>query len=44
MGERRVIHRVYLGRPDGERRLGRLRRTCMFDIEMDLKKWRWEMD
>ena len=44
MGERRVIHRVYMGRPDGERRLGRPRRKCNVNIEMGLQEWGWEMD
>jgi len=36
MGERRGIHRVLMGKPEGERALGRLRRR--WEDKMDLQE------
>ena len=37
-GERRGVYRVFVGKPDGKRPLGRPRRSWEDDIKMDLKK------
>jgi hypothetical protein len=36
MEEGRDVHRVLVGKPDGKRPLGRLRRKCKDNIKMDL--------
>jgi hypothetical protein len=38
MGERRVVHRVLVGKPEGKRPLGRLRRRWEENIKMDLQE------
>ena len=38
MGERRGVHRVLLGKPEGKRPLGRPRRRWEDDIKMDLQE------
>jgi hypothetical protein len=38
MGERRGVNRVLVGKPVGERQLGRPRRGWKDNIEMDLQK------
>jgi hypothetical protein len=38
MGERRGVYRVSVGRPEGKRPLGRPRRRCEDNIEMDLQE------
>ena len=38
MGEGRGVHRVLVGKPDGNRPLGRPRRRCEGNIKMDLRK------
>ena len=38
MGEDRVVHRVLVGKPEGKRPLGRLRRTWEDNIKMDLQE------
>ena len=38
MGERRGVHRVLVGKPEGKRRLGRLRRRWEDNIKMDLRE------
>jgi len=38
MGERRVVHRVLLGKPEGKRPLGRPRRRWEYNIKMDLRE------
>jgi hypothetical protein len=38
MGEERVVHRVLVGKPEGKRPLGRLRRKWEDNIKMDLQK------
>ena len=38
MGERRVVHRVLVGKPGGKRPLGRPRRKWEGDIKMDLQE------
>ena len=37
MGERRGVHRVLVGKPDGKRPLGRPRRKWEDNIKMDLQ-------
>jgi len=38
MGERRGVHRVLVGKPEGKRPLGRPRSRCEDNIKMDLKE------
>jgi len=38
MGERRVVHRVLVGKPEGKRPLGRPRRKWEDSIKMDLQE------
>jgi hypothetical protein len=38
MGERRDFYRVLVGKPEGKRSLGRLRRKWEDNIKMDLQK------
>jgi hypothetical protein len=38
MGERRGVYRVLMGKPEGKRLLGRLRRRCEDNIKMDLQE------
>jgi hypothetical protein len=38
MGERRVVHRVLVGKPEGKRPLGRLRRRWEDNVRMDLQE------
>ena len=38
MGERRVVHRVLVGKPEGKRPLGRPRRRWEDNIKMDLQE------
>ena len=38
MGERRVVHRVLVGKPEGKRPLGRPRRRWEDNIKMDLRE------
>ena len=38
MGERRVVHRVLVGKPKGKRPLGKPRRRWEYIIKMDLQE------
>ena len=38
VGERRGVYRAFLGKPEGKRQVGRLRRRCEDDIKMDLQE------
>ena len=38
MGNRRGVHRVLMGKPEGKRPLGRLRRRWEENIKMDLQE------
>jgi len=38
MGEERGVDRVLVGKPEGRRPLGRLKRRCLDNIRMDLQK------
>ena len=38
MGEKRVVHRVLVGKPEGKRILGRPRRRWKDNIKMDLQE------
>jgi hypothetical protein len=38
MGEERGVHRVLVGKPEGKRPLGRLRRRWEDNIKMDLQE------
>jgi hypothetical protein len=40
MGESRVAYRALVGKPEGRRPLGRLRRTWEDNIKMDLREVR----
>ena len=39
MGERRGVYRVLVGKPEGNRPLGRPRRRWEDNIKMDLQEW-----
>jgi hypothetical protein len=41
MGEKRKAYRLLVGKPEGKRQLGRLRRRFVDNIEMDLAERRW---
>jgi hypothetical protein len=38
MGEERGVHRVLLGKPEGKRPLGRIRRRWEDNIKVDFRK------
>ena len=38
MGERRGLYRVWMGKPEGKRPLGRTRHRCEDNIKMDLQE------
>jgi hypothetical protein len=38
MGEKRGVYRVLVGKPEGKRPLGRLRRRLEHNIKMDLQE------
>jgi hypothetical protein len=38
MGERRGVHRVLVGKPEGKRPLGRLRRRWGHNIKLDVRE------
>jgi hypothetical protein len=38
MGEKRNVYRLLVGKPEGKRPLGRLRRRCIDNIKMDLSE------
>jgi hypothetical protein len=38
MGEEKRVHRVLVGKPDGKRPLGRLRRRWEDNVKMDLQE------
>ena len=42
MGERRVVYRVLVRKPEGKRPLGRPRRRWEDNIKMDLQEVGWE--
>jgi hypothetical protein len=45
MGETRNVYRILVGKPEGKRQLGRLRRRWVDNIKMDLSdKGRGDMD
>jgi hypothetical protein len=43
-GERRGVYRVLVGKPEGERQLGRPRCRWEDNIEMDLQEVGWGID
>ena len=43
MGERRGVNRVLVGKPEGERQLGRPRRRWEDNIKMDVQEVGWGM-
>jgi hypothetical protein len=42
MGEKRNLYRILVGKPEGKRPLGRLRRTWVDSIKMDLREIEWD--
>jgi hypothetical protein len=42
MGEKRNAYRILVGKPEGERPLGRPRRMCVDNIKMDLREIGWD--
>jgi hypothetical protein len=41
MGEKRNACRILVGKPEGKRPLGRLRRRCVDNIKMNLREMGW---
>jgi hypothetical protein len=41
MGKKRNAFRILVGKPEGKRPLGRLRRWCVNNIKMDLRELGW---
>jgi hypothetical protein len=41
MGERRNVHRLLVGKPEGRKPLGRPRRRWVNNIRMDLGEMNW---
>jgi hypothetical protein len=41
MGETKNAYRILMGKPEGKRPLGRLRRRWVDNIKMDLRKIGW---
>jgi hypothetical protein len=45
MGEKRNAYRILVGKPEGKRQLGRLRRRWVNNIKIDLREIGWgDMD
>jgi hypothetical protein len=44
MGERKVVHRVLVGKPERKRPLGKSRRRWKGNIKMDNEEVGWGMD
>jgi hypothetical protein len=42
MGEKRNAYRILVGKPNGNRTLGRLKRRCANNIKMDLREIEWD--
>jgi hypothetical protein len=42
MGEKGNAYRIFVGKPEGKRPLGRPRRTWMDNIKMDLREIGWD--
>jgi hypothetical protein len=41
-GEKRIVYRILVGKPEGKRPLGRPRRRWVDNIEMDLREIGWD--
>jgi hypothetical protein len=41
-GGKRNAYRILLGKPEGNRPLGRPRRRCVDNIKMDLREIKWD--
>jgi hypothetical protein len=42
MGKKGNAYRIFLGKPQGKRPLGRPRRKCVYNIKMDPREIRWD--
>jgi hypothetical protein len=42
IGEKRNAYRILVGKPEGNRLLGRQRRRCVDNIKMDFREIEWD--
>jgi hypothetical protein len=42
MGEKRNVYRIWVGKPESKRPLGRSRRRWVVNIKMDLREIEWD--
>jgi hypothetical protein len=42
MGEKRNAYRILVGKREGKRAHGRPRRTCMYNVKIDLREIVWD--
>jgi hypothetical protein len=42
MGQKRTAYRILVGKPEGKRPLGRLRRRRVDNIKIDLREMEWD--
>jgi hypothetical protein len=43
IGEKRNAYRIFVGKPEGKRPMGRPRRRWVDNIKMDLREIRWDV-
>jgi hypothetical protein len=43
VGEKRNAYRIFVGKPEGKRLLGRPRRRWAYNIKMDLREIGWDV-
>jgi hypothetical protein len=40
-GEKRIVYRILMGKPEGKRPLGRPRRRWMYNVKIDIREREW---